>query len=71
MVDAAEVVANVRVEDVVAASGASRAQGFERLRGVPLRPKPIRARQEVRLKDGLQHQRRRHLRHSVSDRRNP
>ena len=70
MVDAAEVVANVGVQHVVAAARAAHAQGFQCLRRAPLRPKPIRRGAEVRLEDGLQHERRRHLRHSVSDRRN-
>ena len=71
VVDAAEVVANIGVEDMVAASRATRAQCFERLRGVPFRPKAVRARLKVRLENRFQHERRRHLRHSVPDRGNP
>ena len=71
VVDAAEVVTDIGVEDVVPASRATRAQGFQRLRGVPPWPEAERARKKVRLEDRLQHQRRRHLRHSVSDGGNP
>ena len=70
MVDAAEVVADVGVQHVVAAARAVHAQRFQCLRRAPLRPKPIRRGAEVGLEDGLQHERRGHLRHSVSDRRN-
>ena len=70
MVDAAEVVADVRVQHVVAAARAVHAQRFQCLRRAALRPKPIRRGAEIRLEDRLQHDRRRHLRHSVSDRRN-
>ena len=70
MVDAAEVVANVGVQHVVAAARPADAQGLQCLRRAPLRPKPIRRGAEIRLEDGLQHERRGHLRHSVSDRRN-
>ena len=71
VVDAPEVIADVGVEHVVSASRATRAQGFERLRGVPLRPEAVRTRMKIRFEDRLQHERRRHLRHSVSDCRNP
>ena len=70
MVDAAEVVADVGIEHMVAAARALHAQRFQCLCRAPLRPKPIRRGAEVRLEDGLQHERRGHLRHSVSDRRN-
>ena len=70
LVDAPEVVADVRIQHVVAAACPVHAQDFQRLRRAPLRPKPIRRGTEVRLEDGLQHQLRRHLRHSVSDGRN-
>ena len=70
VIDAAEVVADVGVQHVVAAARAVHAQRFQRLRRAALRPKPIRRGPEVRLEDRLQHQRRRHLRHPVSDRRN-
>ena len=67
LVDAPEVVADVRIQHVVAAARPLHAQDFQRLRRAPLRPKPIRRGAEVRLEDRLQHQLRRHLRHSVSD----
>ena len=70
MVDAAEVVANVGVQHVVATARPAHAQRLQRLRRAPLRPKPIRRGAKIRLEDGLQHERRGHLRHSVSDRRN-
>ncbi len=71
VVDAAEVVADIGIEDVIPASGPTRAQRFKCLRGAPPRPEAIRAREEIRLENRLQYQRRRHLHHSVSDRRNP
>jgi hypothetical protein len=71
VVDAPKVVTDIRVEDVIASSCATRAKRFQRLRGVPLRPEAIRARMKIRLENRLQHERRRHLRDSVSDRRNP
>jgi site-specific DNA recombinase len=71
VVDAAEIVADVRIEDVIAASCPTRAEGLQRLRGAPPGPKAVRARQKIRLENRLQHQRCRHLRHSVSDRGNP
>src|SRR5687767_1430604 len=55
VVDAAEVVTDVGIEDVIAASRATRAQSFQRLRRTPLRPEAIRAREKIRLEDGLQH----------------
>jgi site-specific DNA recombinase len=70
VVDAAEIVANVGIEHVVATTRAVHAQGFQCLCRAPLRPKPIRRGAEIRLEDGSQHERRGHLRHSVSDRRN-
>ena len=70
VVDAAEVVADVGVEHVVPAARATHAQGFQCLRRAPLRPEPIRRGPEIRLENGLQHERRSHLRHSVSNRRN-
>ena len=70
MVDVAEVVADVGIQHVIPPARAAHAQRFQCLCCAPLRPKPIRRRAEIRLEDGLQHERRRHLRHSVSDRRN-
>ena len=70
MVDAAEVIADISVQHVIPATRTMHAQGFQCLRRAPLRPKPIRRGPEIRLEDGLQHERRRHLRHSVSDRGN-
>ena len=69
MVNAAEVIADVGIEHVVAAARALHAQRFQSLCRAPLRPKPIRRGAEVGLEDGRQHERRGHLRHSVSDRR--
>ncbi len=70
VVDASEIVANVSVEHLVASMSAPLPQGLQGLRRAPLRPKAVRARMKVRLENRLQHERCRHLRHSVSDRRN-
>jgi hypothetical protein len=51
--------------------GPLHAQGLERHRRAPLRPKAVRARKEVRLEDRLQHQLRRSLDHTVPYRRDP
>ena len=67
LVDAPEVVADVRIQHMVASACAVHAKDLQRLRRAPLRPKPIRRGTEVRLEDRLQHQLRRHLRDSVSD----
>ena len=71
VIDAAEVVADVGVEHVVAASRTALAQRLQRLRRAAPRPEAVRARKEVRLEDRLQHQLRRHLHHPVPHRRNP
>ena len=55
----------------MAALGPELPQGLQRHRRAALRPKAVRARQEVRLEDRLQHQLRRHLRHPVPHRRDP
>lgn len=70
MLDAPEVVADVGIEHVVTALGSELPQSFQRHRRTPLRPKPVRARQKIRLEYRLQHQLRRHLHHSVPYRRN-
>jgi len=62
-----KVIADVGVQHVVAAARAVHAKGFQRLGRPPLRPEAIRRRPKVGFEDGLQHERRRHLRHSVSD----
>jgi hypothetical protein len=63
-----KIVADVRIQHVIAAARPADAQGFQCLRGTPLRPEAVRRGPEIGLEDRLQHQRRRHLRHSVSDR---
>ena len=69
LIDAAEVVADVGIEHVVAASGTHHPQRLQCLCGTSLRPKPVRRGAEVRLEDRLQHQRRRHLHNPISHRR--
>ena len=69
VVDAPEGVADVGVEHVMAALGPALAQGLERHPCTALGPEAVRARKKIRLEDRLQHQLRRHLRHSVPHRR--
>jgi site-specific DNA recombinase len=69
VVDAAEVVAEVGVEHVMASLRTQLAQGLQRHRRAPLRPEAVRARKEIRLEDRLQQKLRRHLDHPVSYRR--
>ena len=69
MIDAAKVVADIRVQHVVAAARAAHAQCFQGLRRAAPWAKPIRRGPEVGLEDGLQHDQGRHLRDPIPDRR--
>jgi hypothetical protein len=71
MVDRVEVALDVPVHDVSVAAIPQQANRFQRIRGAALRPKPVRAAFEVRLKDRLDHEPRRRLHHSVAHRRDP
>jgi hypothetical protein len=55
MIDLAEEVADVELGRELAALDEAHPEALHRLRGRPLRPEPVRARAEVRLEDGLQH----------------
>src|SRR3989449_184842 len=70
MVDTPEVVFDIDVHHVVVALVGRHANGLQRLRGAPFRPESIGPRQKVGLEDGLHHELRRHLNHSVPYRRN-
>ena len=69
MVDAAEIIADVGVQHMVTPACTSHAQRFQCLRRAALRPEAIRRAAKIRFEDGLQHERRGHLRYSVSNRR--
>src|ERR1700746_1032572 len=71
MVDAAEVVADVGIEHVMAPFGSKLSQSLKSHRRAALGPKAVRARQEIRLEDRLQHQLPRHLHYPVPYRRDP
>ena len=70
MADLAEEVADIELRDELAARDEAGTQPFHRLRGGPLRPEPVRARQEIRLEHGLQHDLGRLLGHPVAHGRN-
>jgi site-specific DNA recombinase len=70
MIDLAEEVADIELRRELAALDEADPEPFHRLRGRPLRPEPIRARQEIRLEDGFQHQLGRLLGHPVAHGRN-
>ena len=69
VIDAAEVVPDVGVEHVVRTRGPELPHRLQSARRAPPGPEAVRARKKVRLEDRLQHQLRRHLHHSVPDRR--
>jgi len=69
MVDRSEEVLDVGVKDVIAALGRLFPQRFQRIGRASARPEAVRARTKIRLEDRLHDQLRRHLNHSVSDRR--
>jgi site-specific DNA recombinase len=69
VVDASEVVPDVGVQYMVSSLCSELSQTLERLRCSSLRAKAVRARSKVRLEHRLQYQSRRHLHHSVSNRR--
>jgi len=70
MADLTEEVADIELRDELIALDEPGPEPFHRLRSRPLRPEPERARREVRLEDGLQHQLGRLLGHPVTHGRN-
>jgi len=71
VVDAPEVVPDVRVEHVIVPLRAEIPQRLQGHRRAPFRAEAVRARAKARLEDRLQHQLRRHLDHPVPYRRDP
>ena len=69
MADLAEEVADIELRDKMAARNEAGPEPLHRLRGRPLRPEPVRARREVRLENGFQHDLGRLLGHPVTNRR--
>jgi hypothetical protein len=69
MADLAEEVPDAELHDELAPGDEPGTKPLHRLHSRPLRPEPVRARQEVRLEHRLQHQPGRLLRHPVADRR--
>jgi len=67
VIDLAEEVADVELRHELAAPDEAHPEALHRLRGRPARPEPIRARQEIRLEDGFQHEPGRLLGHPVTD----
>ena len=68
--DLAEEVTDVELRDKLAPADEAGTEPLHRLRGRPLRPEPVRARREVRLEEGFQHDLGRLLGHPVTNRRN-
>jgi DNA invertase Pin-like site-specific DNA recombinase len=68
VVDLAEEVGDIKLHHKRVALDEAGTQPLHRLCGRPLRPKPIRARHEIRLEDRFQHQLGRRLGHPVSHR---
>src|ERR1700728_835646 len=65
MADLAEEVADIKLRDELAALDETGTKPLHRLRGRPPRPEPVRARQEIRLEDRLQHDLGRLLGHPI------
>jgi hypothetical protein len=70
MADLAEEVPDIELRDKLAPRDEPGTEPFHRLRGRPLRPEPVRARQEIRLEEGFQHDLGRLPGHPVTHRRN-
>ena len=68
--DLAEEVPDVELRDKLAPADEAGTEPLHRLHSRPLRPEPVRARREVRLEEGFQHDLGRLLGHPVTNRRN-
>src|SRR6266487_1085531 len=70
VVDASEIIPDVGVEHMICTRGPELPDRLQSAQSPTPRPEAVRARKKIRLEDRLQHQRRRHLDHTVPHRRN-